>query len=336
MKKYKIVCEPCKQTFKQNENAIASDTCNQWFHPRCISMSDQNFTSHTQDENLAWNCESCANLLDNDTTIDYEPGSEENNQGNKPTLKKVEKLAVLVCNFQSIWNKRNSLELFVEKHKVDVVVGSETHLKPSIKNLEFIPPGFLAKRKDRDDGYGGVIIIYRDFIKVNEILHDIPEIVSIKIETHQKPVIISACYRSMHNTNEQNKLLSEEIAKIGRKNKNNHIWIGGDFNLPDIDWSNNSIVTHQYSKDLNEQFLETFENSSLLQVIDFHTRKKATLDLMFTNRPTFLSKCTPVPGFGDHNTAALVDLYCHPQRHRLPNEKYSAGTELIFLHYVRK
>ena len=177
MKKYKIVCEPCKQTFKQNENAIASDTCNQWFHPRCISMSDQNFTSHTQDENLAWNCESCANLLDNDTTIDYEPGSEENNQGNKPTLKKVEKLTVLVCNFQSIWNKRNSLELFVEKHKVDVVVGSETHLKPSIKNLEFIPPGFLTKRKDRDNGYGGVIIIYRDFVKVNEISHDIPEIV---------------------------------------------------------------------------------------------------------------------------------------------------------------
>ena len=97
----------------------------------------------------------------------------------------------------------------------------------------------------------------------------------------------------MYNTNDKTKLLSEEIAKIGRKNKNNHIWIGGDFNLPDFDWSNNnSIVTHQYSKDLNEQFLETFENSSLLQVLTFHTRKNATLDLMFTNHPTFLSKCT--------------------------------------------
>ena len=69
----------------------------------------------------------------------------------------VGKLTVLVCNFQSIWNKGNSLELFVEKHKVDVVDGSESHLKHSIKNLEFIPPGFLAKRKDRDDGYGGVL-----------------------------------------------------------------------------------------------------------------------------------------------------------------------------------
>ena len=188
MKENIIVCEACKQTFKQNENAIACDTCNQWFHSRCISMSDPNFTSHTQDENLAQNCESCTNLLHNDTTIHPEPGSEENNQGNKPTLKKVGKLTVLVCNFQSIWNKRNSLELFVEKHKADVVVGSETHLKPSIKNLEFIPPGFLTKRKDRDDGYRGVIIIYRDFIKVNEISYDIPEIVSIRIETHQKLV----------------------------------------------------------------------------------------------------------------------------------------------------
>ena len=45
------------------------------------------------------------------------------------------------------------------------------HLNNSIKNSEFLPPGFLAKRKDRENGYGGVIIIYRDTIKANEITH---------------------------------------------------------------------------------------------------------------------------------------------------------------------
>ena len=127
---------------------------------------------------------------------------------NKHVPRKVSKLRILVCNFQSIWNKRNFLEIFVEIHKIDVVVGSETHLNNSIKNSEFLPPGFLAKRKDRDDGYGGVIIMYKDTIKANEITHDTTEIVFLKIETYQKQVIILACYRSMNNSNDNDKLLS--------------------------------------------------------------------------------------------------------------------------------
>ena len=210
-------------------------------------MNDTTFQNHTKDNNLPWNCIDCGDLADDNT--DYESDSEDINRcqtNNVP--RKVSKLRILVCNFQSIWNKRNSLEIFVETHKIDVVVGSETHLNNSIKNSEFLPPGFLAKRKDRDDGYGGVIIMYRDTIKANEITHDTAEIVSLKIETYQKPVIISACYRSMNNSNEKNKQLSAEITGLGSKYKNSHIWIGGDFNLPDIDWSNNTISSHQYPK----------------------------------------------------------------------------------------
>ena len=266
--KYK--CGPCKQAFKSNENAIACDTCDEWFHPGCIGMNDTTFHNHTKDNSLPWNCIDCGDLADDNT--DYESDSEDINRcqtNNVP--RKVSKLRILVCNFQSIWNKRNSLEIFVETHKIDIVVGSETHLNNSIKNSEFLPPGFLAKRKDRDDGYGGVIIMYRDKIKANEITHDTAEIVSLKIETYQKPVIISACYRSMNNSNEKNKQLSAEITRLGSKYKNSHIWIGGDFNLPDIDWSNNTISSHQYPKELNEQYLESFELSNLKQLVDFPT-----------------------------------------------------------------
>ena len=84
-----------------------------------------------------------------------------------------------------------------------------------------------------------------------------------RIETHQKLVIISECYRSMYNTNEQNKLLSEEIAKIGKKNKNNHIRIGGDFNLPDIDWSNNSISAYSDQENTKSGL---FLSSTTLQI----------------------------------------------------------------------
>ena len=66
----------------------------------------------------------------------------------------------------------------------------------------------------------------------------------------------------MNNSNEKNKQLSAEITRLGSKYKNSHIWIGGVFNLPDIDWSNNTISSHQYPKELNKLYLEAFELSN--------------------------------------------------------------------------
>ena len=49
------------------------------------------------------------------------------------------------------------------------------------------------------------------------------------------------------------------------------------------------------------------------QVVNFPTRKQNTPDLLITNRPSFIGKCIPVPNFGDHDSAILSDLICHPQ-----------------------
>ena len=87
----------------------------------------------------------------------------------------------------------------------------------------------------------------------------------------------------MYNTDIQNDQLTSEIKQTCKKYKNNPIWIGGEFNLPDIDWSNNSFVSYQYAKSLNENFLEAFETCALKQLVDFPTRLENTLDLLLTN-----------------------------------------------------
>ena len=71
-------------------------------------------------------------------------------------------------------------------------------------------------------------------------------------------------------------------------------------------------------------------------IVDFPTRKKSTLDLMLTNRPTFLSKCSPVSGFGDHDTAALVDMFFSPSASQTYLRKFHVGTELTLQHSVIK
>ena len=149
--------------------------------------------------------------------------------------KKAKSLRILTCNFQSLWNKRPELGHFLVKHDIDILTGSETHLSPSIWNSEIIPPNYSAIRKDRDDGYGGVIIIYKNTFLV-EVSHQTKsEIVTIKIETSDKPVIISSCYRPPKCIGENFKYLLEDINRIC---KSYPVWLGEDFNLPDIDWEN--------------------------------------------------------------------------------------------------
>ena len=106
-----------------------------------------------------------------------------------------------------------------------------------------------------------------------------------------------------------------------KKYKLNPHWVCGDFNLPDIDWETNTIARSQYSKQLNEVFLEAFDVLNLNQLVDFTTRKKATLDLILTNQPGLTDKCEPHEGFGDHETAVIADFFFHPQKLKLIQRK---------------
>jgi len=49
------------------------------------------------------------------------------------------------------------------------------------------------------------------------------------------------------------------------------------------------------------------------QLVRFPTRGKNTLDILFTNRPSFLNRCKPAPGFGDHETSILADIKTYPK-----------------------
>ena len=53
---------------------------------------------------------------------------------------------------------------------------------------------------------------------------------------------------------------------------------------------------------------------NLTQHVNFTTRKKSVLDLFLTNRPGLIERCEPLPGFGDHDTAVISDILCHPAK----------------------
>ena len=114
---------------------------------------------------------------------------------------------------------------------------------------------YTSYRRVRADGWGGVIIITKKNITVEEIkITKECEMVATKVETHQKPVIFVSCYRPPKNTN--NELLFEEIKWLTSMQRKNPMWIGEDFNLPGIEQEVKSINKYQYPKQLNERFID--------------------------------------------------------------------------------
>jgi hypothetical protein len=112
--------------------------------------------------------------------------------------------------------------------------------------------------------------------------------------------VISA-YRPPNSSIEYSKDLSNIISDICHKNTKTTIWIGGDLNLPDIDWSSNTIKTsNQYRKEISEFFLALEEDLGLIQSVNFPTRGQNLLDVFFINRPSLINRCEAIPGISDH------------------------------------
>jgi len=85
--------------------------------------------------------------------------------------------------------------------------------------------------------------------------------------------------------------------------KNSIIWLAGDFNMPDIDWSSEAIKNSCKFKTLYEDFLENIVSLNLEQMVKIPTRNNNILDLLLTNVPSLVHNVKSLPSLGnsDHD-----------------------------------
>ena len=98
-------------------------------------------------------------------------------------------------------------------------------------------------------------------------------------------------YIPTDNNTDYSTSMCDAISSIARKFPNSPLWITRDINLPDIQWKTNTVSKHQYTKQINEHFLDTF---SMLG----------------------LSACEPIPGISDHDASSRLHKLFFPKRHR--------------------
>ena len=94
------------------------------------------FNCYTNDELLEWTCNNCAliNISNSafDSSFSDSGSSVIGEHDEQPEKTKVQSLRIMVINFQSIWSKKEVLQKLLCDNNIDVVIGSETHLDPSM------------------------------------------------------------------------------------------------------------------------------------------------------------------------------------------------------------
>ncbi|KAL8593065.1 hypothetical protein ACOMHN_017991 [Nucella lapillus] len=215
-------------------------------------------------------------------------------------------LRCLTINFQSIRPKKAEFLHTLEYWAPDIIMGTETWLKPEIHSAEIFPPSYTVYRCDGNRGYGGTLLA----VKSNLISYEIPiksaaDAVLVHIQTQKKsePLILGSIYRTPSATSTQQMaeiLRTLDTAKNNAKS-NGVIWIGGDLNLPDIEWETQQVVGHQNPMRVNRDFLDKINDMGLVQTNDKPTRGENILDIFCSNRPDLVTRSTTLPGLSDHD-----------------------------------
>ena len=248
----KYRCYVCNESVLWTEKGVACDRCDQWFHTKCINMSTQTYIG--LDTSANWFCNKCEspnslnsiyqsihidslsskNSLLNSTNFSENGNSSLNNlgspiassspkKGGKYKIKiNINSLRILTGNFQSARSKSHETALLIESSNPDIIIGTETLLKPGIYDSEVITPSYTLYRNDRANGYAGVLLAVKSHITSSEYskIKNI-EFIAAKIQlSKQKPLIIGSYYRPPNKTDDIyiNKTV-EEFSSLCNNNK---------------------------------------------------------------------------------------------------------------------
>ena len=212
-------------------------------------------------------------------------------------------LKVLVINCHSIVDKKPMLVNMIESTHADIVLGTESWLKSHHLSTEIFPTGFKVYRKDREHkNGGGVFILVSDkFISTEpeELkLNGKTELVWAQIQVPGSSQLFDGSFYRPPDESEPD-CLDDLQRCLGRIPTGAHTWIGGDFNLGNINWDRNGLKPMPTCLDC-KQLLTVAGDNFLEQMVTEPTRItediENVLDLFFSNNPSLVNRVEVIPG----------------------------------------
>ena len=196
-------------------------------------------------------------------------------------------LRVWYTNATSIGNKWPELRARTEKE--DVIVVTESWLRPGELVDNLCPPNYISSRTDREDGRagGGVLVLVAEHhvqYEARRLSTPNVQTVEVIVQNRRTPLSITGIYRSPSATSEENdQLLQLMDDTIG---SNERVLLLGDLNAPEIDWVTETAPQGSFGHKL----LQLMHRRTITQHVDEKTRWRfgqtaSTLDLVFSKFP---------------------------------------------------
>ena len=265
------------------------------------------------------------------STRTSQPSSQSTNQDHTEDFLQCKKnnWRKLIVNCNGAAGKRAELAHLFEPTQPNAIIFCETKLNLNIKCAEFMPLGFNCFCKDRTSSGGdGVMIAVKSNYPAEDIGIEVDcEVVWISVSMrNNRKVYLGSFSRPPDKGQEPFDELEKSLSHIDlttRNNPNTVIILGGDFNIPHINWSTGEVLLGCTKKQPHEWILEVLADHHLTQIQYEATRHKNILDLMnCTNKPSLVKHNTVIPGISDHEIVA-IDTALRPQfNKKVPKKVY--------------
>ena len=171
--------------------------------------------------------------------------------------KKIKNWRTLILN--CLRGKVEAFQSTVDYFQPDCILGTESWLDKSVSTNEIFPPSYKIFRRDRITSTQGVGSVYRcqrnyDVSLLPDTVTD-TELLWAKVHFEKsKSLILGSFYRPPGSKIKKMEEFSRSLDLLP-KNSNQTIILGGDFNLPDIDWENSLVLPSATNKGQCEHLL---------------------------------------------------------------------------------
>ena len=243
------------------------------------------------------------------------------------------KLKVVYSNADNLMNKRQELEVLIALQNPDIICVTEVVPKNTslpvqtcelqiqgyelFTNLTSCSRGVLIYTKT---GLGAVFSEVNDTCKADGSCW-------CEIRLHGNDRLLIGCvYRSPSSSSANNDLLVSDLKNICSKNFS-HMLICGDFNLPDVKWSENCTCDSQLSTLFVEGFRDCFIHQHVLQPTHHRPGQTAnTLDLVFTNEEGMVDDISYEQPLGkSHHSTLTFELKCYTKQSESSKPRFILG-----------
>ena len=294
--------------------------CGSWTHNLCGGMDNDTYDDLV-DSSFDWMCPLCevTNFGDSFFTSSSEASDQEDSNSNPTDSNKskgsrpeaIRGFTTLNINFQSIMNKRGEWEAMVHDLNPDFICATETWLDSSIDSAEFLPEGYSVYRRDRpNDRHGGVFFAFKEDLPITRRpdLESKSETIWCQLNIKgERTILFGTVYKPKHDDITTVMDFAKSLDLINSCNKLSDIVIQGDFNQPNINWEDNSILSDvNASKETAEELLHTIYNNGIDQLVRKPTRGKRILDLVLTNNKSIVKEVEVIAGLSDHDAVKTV------------------------------